>query len=266
MAPRATTWLRCVIGSEAPSSPKGETILMRRKLMLPALAACALLAVSAPVTTAKPPTARAAFISLKGVLGIVTKALKPIQDINSGQTAAIHRVDTRVDTVVAGLKTINETAVSLAAAFTASLTQLVQFTTLPAGTANPNTAGVKTASTSSVPAVLLSTLSPGTVYRQLVTLPDSATWPVPFDAAQAATVTALTAGGFPTTLPLGARTWVKMPDVNNAALGGDFYKNTWACTSGGVSAPAKALLVSKLTGSFGAAGAATVANAIPACP
>jgi hypothetical protein len=235
--------------------------------MLPALAACVLLAVSAPVTTAKPVKAHAASVSLKGVIGIVNKALQPLRDINVGQTAAIHGVDVRVDTVVGNLQKLSDRADALVTGFTASLLQLVQFTTLPTGTANPNTDGAKTASTSSAPAALLSSLGPGTVYRQLVTLPSSATWPAPFDASQAAVTAALTAGGFPTTLPLGARTWVKMPDVNNAALGGDFYKNTWTCTSGGVSGPAKALLVSKLAGSVGgAANAATIASAITACP
>jgi len=70
---------------------------MRRKLLLPALLAGCMLAISAPVASA---------ISVKGVLSIINKALKPIKDVNAGQTAAIKSVDTRVDTIVGQVATI----------------------------------------------------------------------------------------------------------------------------------------------------------------
>ena len=82
---------------------------MRRKLALPVLAACALFAVSAPAANA---------ISAGGVIKIIQKALKPIQDVNAGQTAAINGVDKRVDTVVSNLAGVSAKVDAILAAAT----------------------------------------------------------------------------------------------------------------------------------------------------
>ena len=59
--------------------------------MLPALAACTLLAVSAPVSSAKPTKAHAATIrtslnKLAASIGALKSEVKNIKDVNSGQT------------------------------------------------------------------------------------------------------------------------------------------------------------------------------------
>src|SRR3954452_11340538 len=91
---------------------------MRRKLMLPALAACALLAVSAPVTTAKPVKAHAVSLKkslnkLASSIGSLKSQVKQINDTNSGQTGAINGVDKRVDTVVGNLTALSATVTAI---------------------------------------------------------------------------------------------------------------------------------------------------------
>lgn len=180
-----------------------------RKLALPLLAVFAVLAVSAPAAQA---------ITAKGVIAIVNKALAPIKDVNAGQTKAITDVDTRVDTVVKNLAALSSKLDAILAVATDSLTKLqaglvsvAQQTAAAAGTGDPNSTGTKTAETATVPGVKTETLPGGTLYRQIV-LSTGARAPVPAGA------------------PIGARTWVKMPDV--AALS---YSNTWVCTSAGTS-------------------------------
>jgi hypothetical protein len=189
-----------------------------RKLTLPALAACALLAASAPVATAKPVKAHAASLGSKlsqvsGALKGVQKAVNQIKDVNSGQTAAINGVDGRVTTVVANLTSLSNKVDAIVAVATDSLTKLqaglvslAQGTAAAAGSGDPNNSATTTTATSTVPAVPTSSLSAGTLYRQIV----------------------LATGGALNTAPIGARTWVRMPDV--AAVG---YSNTWVCTSAG---------------------------------
>lgn len=201
-----------------------------RKLTLPALAACALLAASAPVATAKPVKAHAASLGSKlsqvsGALKGVQKAVNQIKDVNSGQTAAINGVDGRVTTVVANLTSLSNKVDAIVAVATDSLTKLQaglvslsQATAAAAGTGDPNSSSTTTGATSSVPAVATSTLSAGTLYRQLVLGP-----------------------GALAALPVGARTWVKMPDVTNAALGGTVYSNSWVCVAGNTSTQARGL-------------------------
>jgi hypothetical protein len=105
---------------------------MRRKLMLPALAACALLAVSAPLTIAKAstPTAYAAkanksITKLAKAIGALKANVKQIRDTDSGQTGSIHGVDQRVDTVVANLTALSDKVTGVVAASTAVITQIV---------------------------------------------------------------------------------------------------------------------------------------------
>lgn len=105
---------------------------MRRKLMLPALAACALLAVSAPAATAKPHKAYAASIASKlsevsGQLKALQKAVSQMEGVNKGQTTAISTVDGRVNTVVSNLAGVSAKVDAIIAgvpAITAALTAL----------------------------------------------------------------------------------------------------------------------------------------------
>src|SRR4051794_5884221 len=112
--------------------PPNEEKTMRRKLMLPALAACTLLAVSAPLASAKPTKAHAASIrtslnKLAASIGALKSEVKGIHDTDSGQTGAIHGVDTRVDTVVGNLTKLTATVNAIVAGvptITNGLTQL----------------------------------------------------------------------------------------------------------------------------------------------
>jgi hypothetical protein len=93
---------------------------MRRKLMLPALAACALLAVSAPVAPAKSHKAHAASLAsalstLSGAVKGLKKGLKNVENVNSGQTGAINGVDGRVTAVVANLAVVKATVDAIVA-------------------------------------------------------------------------------------------------------------------------------------------------------
>lgn len=167
---------------------------MRRKLLLPALAACSLLAISAPAANA---------ITAKGVIGIVNKAIAPIKDINAGQTKAINDVDTRVTTVVANLTALSDKVDVIVKVATDSLLKL------QAALQGPTVGGQLAAAGSALPGSANSAtptaLPTGTVYRQIV----------------------LQSGGPADGAPIGARTWVKMPAVTNI-----YSDNTWVCTSG----------------------------------
>jgi hypothetical protein len=106
---------------------------MRRKLMLPALAACALLAVSAPVASAaKTPRAHAAvsgksFNKLAKKVGNAIAKINSLKNADKGAAGAIHGVDGRVDTVVANLAAVKATVDAIVAnvpAITSALTAL----------------------------------------------------------------------------------------------------------------------------------------------
>lgn len=102
---------------------------MRRKLLLPALAACSMFAISAPVASATTHKAHASSLGSKlsavsGALKGLQKAVGFIKNVNSGQTAAIHSVDVRVDTVVANLDALGKKVDAITAAATAALTQI----------------------------------------------------------------------------------------------------------------------------------------------
>ena len=246
---------------------------MTRKLMLPVLAVCAFAVVSVPAAHGAkklpPKVAQTigivqghakAFIAVFNDIAGIKAAIDRIDDANKEVGERITTVDTRVTNVVSGVT-------SAAAQLQAGIVSLGQATGAAAGTANPNTAGAKTTETSSLPAVDLSTLSAGTTYRQFVLIGDTAAFPSPFGGAtQTALIAGLVAGGL-AELPLGVRTWVKMPDVNSASLGGDFYKNTWTCVSGRTATAARALLVGSLSGSVGgASNAGLIADAVATCP
>jgi hypothetical protein len=193
-----------------------------RKLALPLLAACAVFAVSVPAASAAPLGKKLSQVS--GALKGLQKAVGLMDDINKGQTGSIHDVDTRVTTVVGNLTSLNNKVDAVVAVATdaltklqAGLTGLAQSTAAAAGSGDPNSATTTTTETSSIPAVKTSTLATGTLYRQIV-LSTGARGPVPVGA------------------PIGARTWIKMPDV--AALS---YSNTWVCTSAGQTSTATAV-------------------------
>lgn len=81
---------------------------MRRKVLIPTLAACIVLAIAAPAAPAKTHKAHAASLAsvignLSGAVKALQKAVTNIQMVNQGQTASIHDVDVRVDTVVANV-------------------------------------------------------------------------------------------------------------------------------------------------------------------
>src|SRR5689334_21948738 len=93
--------------------PRGE--IPMRKLALPLLAVFAVFAVSAPAANA---------VTAKGVIAIVTKAIAPLKDVNSGQTKAINDVDTRVDTVVKNVESLSNKVNAVITVATDSLTKL----------------------------------------------------------------------------------------------------------------------------------------------
>lgn len=215
-----------------------------RKLMLLALAACCLLAAGAPIAGAKTHRAHASSskvaqkvhaagvkISKLGtaVLGL-DRGIKNIQDIDLGQTAAINRnVDAQkslkgtVDAIVAGVPAIidglnqlkdglTQISTVLSGTVSPALTSLAAgLTDLSTAVQGPDIAGQLGAAGSDAPgdsnAATPAALPTGTVYRQIVLS---------------------TGGAFGPGAPIGARTWVKMPDV--AAIG---YSNKYACTSAG---------------------------------
>jgi hypothetical protein len=190
-----------------------------RKLALPALVACALLAASAPVATAKPVTAHAAaslgskLSKVSGALKGLAKAVSQMKDVNTGQTAAINGVDTRVTTVVANLTSLSNKVDAVVTVATASLTKLQDALTSPGiggqlGAAGSKLPGKQDATNTATP----DTLPAGTVYRQIVVA--TATYP---------------GNGIPAGTPVGARTWVKLAPPATAAP----LDNAYTCTSAG---------------------------------
>jgi hypothetical protein len=103
---------------------------MRRKLLLPALLACSMLAISAPVVSAKSHAHSASLASslskISGAVKGLQKAVGNIVKVNLGQTGAIHGVDTRVDTVVANVAAVKATVDAIVAGVPAIVDGLTQ--------------------------------------------------------------------------------------------------------------------------------------------
>ena len=185
---------------------------MRRSFLLPALAACAMLAVGAPVASAAKAHSSAKAHSAASATPFLLKAVKNLQskvgaleDIAKGYRDAFATIHSALDPIVAGVPQVLAGLVALKDGLT-KLSDAVQGPGVAgqlgaAGTAAPGS------SNSATP----STLPTGTVYRQIV----------------------IATGGNLNTAPIGARTYVRMPDV--AALG---YSNTWVCTGAGTSSVA----------------------------
>lgn len=195
-----------------------------RKLMLPlAAAAVAALGVSAPAAHA---------LTAKGAIKIANAAVKPLKDVLEGQDAAIKRNGTAIANVESAVGTLQAQVKGILDAATnqilPGLTALKDgLTALKDGVQGPNVAGQLGAAGTSLPGAANtatpSALPTGTVYRQIV----------------------LAVGGAGAGAPIGARTWIKLPEV--AATG--YTNNSWVCTSSGA------------TGVFGGA-----YNAQAACP
>src|SRR3954447_8884586 len=108
-----------------------------RKLLLPALAACSMLAVSAPVATASSHKAHSSAKAAK-VLGKLSGAIKGLQknvakieklnaEAHKGLSDSLHGVDLRVDTLVnnlAGVKAVQDAIVAGVPQITNGLTAL----------------------------------------------------------------------------------------------------------------------------------------------
>jgi hypothetical protein len=177
-----------------------------RKLLLPALASCVLLAASAPVASAaKAHSSASATSFILTKLKTHSSEIGALQDLATGFKAAFASLNTSVSTILAGVPTIVN-----------GLTALKDgLTTLAAAVQGPGVAGQLGAAGSADPGAsntaTPSTLPAGTIYRQIV----------------------IATGGALNTAPIGARTYVRMPDV--AAVG---YNNTWVCTGAGTSAAA----------------------------
>ncbi|MFL5843661.1 MAG: hypothetical protein ACJ762_03140 [Solirubrobacteraceae bacterium] len=192
-----------------------------RKLTLPLLAAVAMFAVSAPVASAKPVKAHTSaslgskLSQVSGALKGLQKALNQMKDINSGQTGAINGVDNRVTAVVAGLDSLGKKVDAIVAVATDSLTKLqAGLVSLAAAVQGAGVAGQLGAAGTAAPGAA-NTATPaalptGTVYRQIV-------------------LSSASLGPLPAGTPVGARTYVKNPDV--AGL----YSNSWTCVGAGVS-------------------------------
>ena len=244
---------------------------MRRKLLLPALAACCLLAVGAPLASASTHRAHAAAkskipskvhklgVKISGIGGTVLgiqHGIKALQDIDLGQTAAINQsiadhttLKGTVDAIVAGVPAIIDGLTQLKDGLTtvgAGLTTLagvVQNTIGPGLTAlstavqGPGIAGQLGAAGASVPGssntATPSTLPTGTVYREIV-------------------LSSAANGVLPAGTPIGVRLWVKMPDAPG------LYSNAYTCLSGRVNSTA--------SGTAAATGGAAYASALTDCP
>jgi hypothetical protein len=179
-----------------------------RKLLLPLLAIAALCAFGVSTASAKTtPRAAQAAASAKSLnktihgLGLGVAYAVNHNKINAG------RIDTivgQLSAVLNGVPAIVDGLTQLKAGLTA-LSAAVQGPTIggqlgAAGTAAPGSANTATPST----------LPTGTVYRQIV-------------------LSSAAFGPLPAGTPIGARTWVKNPDVTG------LYANSYTCTGAGVS-------------------------------
>jgi hypothetical protein len=153
----------------------------------------AVIAVIAVGMLAIPATSSAA--SLKGVQKQVNRAAKSLRALKADQNVRFDHVEAKVDGVLAVAPQIID-----------GLTQLSDAVQGPGIKGQLSAAG--TAAPGSSNSATPSNLPTGTLYRQIVLS---------------------TGGAFGPGAPIGARTWVKMPDV--AALG---YSNKYACTSAGL--------------------------------
>lgn len=244
---------------------------MRRKLMLPALAACCLLAVGAPLASARTHHAHASSkskisnkvhklgVKVSGiglaVLG-VNHSIKALQDIDLGQTAAINNsiADAKtlkgtVDAIVAGVPAIVDGLTQLKDGLTtvgAGLTTLANvvqtqigpgLTALSTAVQGPGIAGQLGAAGASAPgssnSATPSTLPTGTVYREIV-------------------LSSAANGALPAGTPIGVRLWVKMPDAPG------LYSNSYTCLSGRVNSTA--------SGTAAVTGGAPYASTLTDCP
>jgi hypothetical protein len=153
----------------------------------------AVIAVIAVGMLAIPATSSAA--SLKGVQTQVNKAAKSLRALKIENNVRFKNVEDKVDGVLAVAPQIID-----------GLTKLKEALESPGVKGQLSAAG--TAAPGAANAATPSDLPTGTLYRQIVLS---------------------TGGAFGPGAPIGARTWVKMPDV--AALG---YSNKYACTSAGL--------------------------------
>ena len=182
---------------------------MSRKLLLPLLAVCVTLVAGVPAADA---SLGSRIGAVAGKVAGLQKAIGHIQDTNTGQTAAINRNGDRIADSQKAIGDLQALVRGVIATATDSLTKLqTGLTDLAAAVQGPNIAGQLGAAGSAAPgagnAATPSTLPTGTLYRQIVLS---------------------TGGAFGAGAPIGARTWVKMPDV--VAIG---YSNKYACTSAG---------------------------------
>lgn len=188
---------------------------MRWKLLLPALAACAMLAVSAPSSfaTSANVNQNKRIATVNGAIKGLKKAIGILQNVNAGQTSAIGEVDAKivatqktVQAIIDNVPTILNGLTALKAGLEAAGAGL---TALSAAVQGPSIAGQLGAAGTSAPGAA-NTATPaalptGTVYRQIV----------------------LAVGGAGAGAPIGARTWLKLPELS--ATG--YTNNSWVCTS-----------------------------------
>lgn len=187
---------------------------MRRKMLLPALAACALLAVGAPVASASKAHASksSATTFLLSAVKNINKKVGALQDLSKGFQAAFGSIHSALDPIVAAAPQILSGLTALKDGLTQAADGLTKLSDAVQG---PNIAGQLGAAGTDPPGTsntaTPSTLPTGTVYRQIV----------------------IATGGALAGAPIGARTYVKLPDV--AAVG---YSNTYVCTGAGTSGAA----------------------------
>lgn len=201
-----------------------------RKLTLSLVAVCALFAISAQSAIAAESTNVKQYKQIGKVRSAVKglkAAIKVIQDIDKGQTDTVNlnqgkldAVSGTVNSILEGVPAIVNGLQALKTGLEAAGAGLVQLKagleTLAAAVQGPGVAGQLGAAGTAAPgdgnSATPSALPTGTVYRQIV-------------------LGGVSVGG----APLGARTWVKMPDVNS------LYSNDWACTGAGTTAEIEAL-------------------------
>lgn len=189
---------------------------MRRKMLLPALAACALLAVGAPVASASKAHASksSATTFLLSAVKNINKKVGALQDLSKGFQAAFGSIHSALDPIVAAAPQILSGLTALKDGLTQAADGLTKLSDAVQG---PNIAGqlgaVGTANPGSSNTATPSALPTGTMYRQIV-------------------LSTAANGGLPSGTPVGIRLWVKMPDVAN------LYSNSWSCTAAHVNGTA----------------------------
>lgn len=229
-----------------------------RKLTLPLMAVCALFAISAPSAVAAESTNVKQYKQIGKVRSAVKglkAAIKVIQDIDKGQTDTVNLNQGKLDTVsgtvnsilegvpaiVNGLQALKAGLESAGAGLVALKAGLESagagLTALSAAVQGPGIAGQLGAAGSAAPgagnAATPSTLPVGTLYRQII-------------------LSSVANGALPAGTPIGARTWVKMPDAPG------LYSNSYTCTAGRINGTA--------SGTAAGTGGAPYASSLADCP